>query len=315
MNKRTFIWSVIVLSMAFALYQAFLVAPHITEQSPYSDALIYMDMAQFELAYGPTHITHRVLLPSLAGIFNSILFFWSTPYTLPVIFALFNVALFTLGMSFIWEITFRHHRFAITFPEVMPLYLLLGVPVVWRSAFLPMADTAAFFTVALMLFSFVERNLLFLLIGSLLAIWLKEIALLIIIVFPLIDWGLERKWFIGYFPPVFAILLYCGLTYVMISGDTSSYYLFNISAWVEDWSTTFKQLDFVDLTHLLSAFGLLLPYYIYRVFTGFQHKHVLAGAFAMAVLFFIFWMFTPSNSPRLMFAVLPLSALLFKTKS
>jgi hypothetical protein len=311
-KRSTFLWIMAVCATLMAVCQAFWVAPNITTADPHSDALIYLELSRTLEFFGQTHITFRWVVPLLAYVLHFIFQPLSTVQPYVLAYALLNIGFFLLGVYFCWKLvnprSSNHYL-----PAFSPLFLLLGVPFFWRSAFLPMVDTAAFTMVALMLVAFRDRNLLLLLLASLLAVFTKEISLLIVLAFPLIDWANERRWVIGYVIPLLSVLIY--ILTVWISLDSAQhYYLAQPTGWFQDWSHTVTHLHWQDLRYPLSAFGLLLPAYIVIFLSDLNNRAYSAGALLLFGYFLLFWLFTPSNSPRLIFMMLPLSYLFFRNE-
>jgi hypothetical protein len=295
-----------------AIYQAFWVAPAITTGDPHSDALIYMELSEQLDFFESTHITFRWILPLLAYVVHFIFLGVSTYQSYVLAFAVLNVGFFVLGVWACWKLVNPQPE-THYLPALSPLLLFLGVPFFWRSAFLPMVDTAAFSMIALILLAFRDRNLLLLLIASLLGIFIKEISLLIILALPLIDWANQRTWVIGYVVPIFAVLIY-GITLLIGLDSLEQFYLAQPGYWLSDWTQTIEQLSWIDLRYPVSAFGLLLPAIIFIFLSDPNNRAYTAGALLLFFFFLVFWMFTPSNSPRLIFMMLPLTYLFFRNE-
>ncbi|MGM0589816.1 MAG: hypothetical protein ACQETE_15435 [Bacteroidota bacterium] len=312
MRRSVFLSIVSVAALFMAFYQAFWVAPAITTADPHSDALIYLEMSQHLDFFGSTHITFRWILPLLAYLLHFVFIGVSTHQSLVLAYALLNVGFFVLGLWAFWKLVNPRPE-THYLPAISPLFLLLGVPFFWRTAFLPLVDTAAFAMIALILLAFRDRNLLLLLLASLLAVFIKEISLLIILALPLIDWANRRTWVIGYLIPWFAVLIY-GLTTLIALESPDQFYLLQPEHWLGDWTRTIDELSWQDLRYPLSAFGLLLPAIIFVFFSDPDDRAYTAGSLLLFFFFLVFWMFTPSNSPRLMFMMLPLTYLFFRNE-
>jgi hypothetical protein len=276
------------LAIPFAfLWQSIVIFPQLSVSHPYSDALIYTDLAQGKLDFfGPTHITHRVTVPGLAGLVH-------TFTTLPIqwAFAILNLAILVIVL---WRVYRDKDGLVWAFFSLLTLLL----PTFWRGFFLPMTDT--FLWAFLTLFWLeAEKNkpnpiALFLLFSV--ALFSKEIAFLVI-PFVLLSDVKQKK--IVLFAVVFPLLTWLLIESFYV-GKTGTSYLFQPDLW---WRDITKNLSWKLVwlpKYLLSGFAGLLVAFAYRWFiTGKKYIREIAPEL---VIFLIILMIAPENSPRILFS-------------
>ena len=303
MNRYSFTLIVLFAAIGLGLFQVFTTGPEIDANSPYSDAELYMEMAQFERWFGSTHATHRVVLPAVAGTLGKVFVPTGKERGLLLIFMCLNILLFTGGMHLFWSICYGDRKGGVGMIEILPLLLVFGVPFVWRSAFLPLLDTAAFFFTALLIFLFRQRSVVLFLLVLLLAAWTKEIILLGALFLPLIDRVQDRKWIPGYLMIVVVIGLYLAVT-ASVSGLESNY-LLAPERWLSDFRSSVTGIGWTDLRYPLSALGAYLPLVLLIAISRFERPETRTGLLILGAAFLTFWIFTPTNSPRIMFMMIP----------
>ena len=311
MKLPTYLFIVLILGCIAATYQLIYEAPELSKDNPHSDALIYQEMAQFEGIFEKTHITYRPVVPVVAGAINKVINPKDTDFILHGIFAFLNVIFFTLGMYLFWNLTFFHRKSDIGLIEVIPLLFVFSLPFFWRGAFLPLIDTAAFALVAAMLWAHNQRNPSLLFLLAIIAIFTKEITILTILFFPLIDMARNRYWPVGYLSFIPALLIHGG-TVLLLTENLGSYYLASPSQWIQDWHLTLGSLQWWDLRYLLSGLGAFLVLDLLLIVGKPKNSWVIAGFISVFALFIVLWLFTPSNSPRLIFMTVPLQYLFIR---
>jgi len=312
MKTNTFIFIILLLSILAATFQLVYKSGEIDKNNPHSDALIYQEMAQFKNVFEDTHITYRVFLPAVSGALNKVLNPQQNQLVQNGIFAFLNVLFFSLGMILFWRLSFAHRKDNIHFIEVIPVLLVFSIPFFWRGAFLPLVDTISFFLVALILWGHLRRSLALLLFGFIVAIFTKEIIVLIALFLPLVDWGLKRFWPIGYLMVLPALLCYGLILYLNIS-DLSNFYLLQPGQWISDWYDTIATASWNNFRFLISAFGGFVILDFLLLLGKSNDRRMWAGAVSLGVLFVLVWLFTPENSPRIMFMTLPFQFLFVRS--
>ena len=279
---RTFLL-VIICSLS---YQIGVVLPTISEQHPYSDALIYQDLSSGSIDFfGSTHITHRVLAPSIIQGIQSFI-----PVDSAYLFAIIQFGLLLIVLHRVYNQT-DGIAFSFFF------FLLIGFTSFWRGFFLPMTDT--FLWAFLTLFWLEARNkdakLLTLLAYSLLAFFSKEMAGLALILLLLSVIPSKKKAIVAF---ISSGLLWFIADYLM-STTISNNYIYQSDVWMFDWlSNLYNQWIYIP-KYLLSGFGLVWIAWIFRVGMGgkVEFKHLVPELLLFGVIF----LFAATNSPRLFF--------------
>lgn len=312
MKTNTFIFIILLLSILAATFQLVYKSEELDRSSPHSDAIVYRNMAQFNDLFGDTHITYRFFLPVVSGSINSVLNPQQNQLVRDGIFAFLNVLFFSLGMILFWKLSFAHRKDEIHVIEVIPVLLVFSIPFFWRGAFLPLVDTASFFLVALILWAHLKRNLALLFFSFIVAIFTKEIIILTVLFLPLVDWGLKRYWPIGYVMVVPALLFYGLLLYLNLSG-LDNFYLMQPGEWFSDWYETLDSVSWNNLRFLVSAFGGFLILDLLLIIGKTSDRRMWAGFISLGVLFLLVWLFTPENSPRIMFMTIPFQFLIIRS--
>jgi len=310
-SKKIFLTAVLLVSTPVMVYQVTTIAPSIDRQSPHSDALVYQKMAQFNNLFESTHMTYRVVIPVLAGGMAYITGIEENSKAHHFLFGLFNLILFATGLYIISILTFRNRKYTSSFIEYTPLLLILSVSFFLRGAFLPLVDSAAFFMVALILYQFENRNGLLLFLTLLVGLFTKEIILVTGLMFPLIDRLKDRLWPASYFMVLLAGIIYVGVVWLNLPSP-SSFYLLQPGEWLRDWSASFQDVHWSQLRFIPSAFGLLPLYIGARIYQNGLTDSDYPAFVIFGFFFILFWLFTPSNLPRLMFMTLPFCYLFFR---
>lgn len=312
MKTNTFLFIILLLSILAATYQLVYKSVEIEKDSAHSDAIIYRQMAQFDNLFEETHITYRAFLPAVSGAVNSVINTENSQIVMDGVFAFFNVLFFVTGMMLFWNLSYSHRKDEIHFIEVVPLLFVFSLPFFWRGAFLPLVDTAAFFLVALILWAHFKRSLLLLFLACLIAIFTKEIVILSILFLPLVDWGLNRYWPVGYVMFVPALLIY-GLTVYFGTTNLEAFYLAHPSQWLLDWHHTVSAATFGNFRFILSAFGGFLLLDLILLIGKSNDRRMWAGLASVGILFLLVWLFAPENSPRIMFMTTPFQFLFIRS--
>lgn len=281
-RKRFLLFLGLLIFIIAPISQYLITLPQLSESHPYSDALIYLDMANGELNYwGPTHITHRIILPFIVGLIASI-----SSISAELLFFVINGAALLLLFYII-------HKMKGAISLLYFMLMLIGFSSFWRGYYLPMVDSLSFVFLTLM-WLLVEKGkwIPFLIIVSIL-VGIKEINLLLI-VFLLFDKRRSIQ-----FSSI--VVLIIGIFWVLIDLHFSGHmhYLFQPKSWLSDWASNIN-IDLLWLPkYLLSAFGFLVIIWFYRFYTdGIAYIREILPEI---ILFSIIILFTPSNSPRILF--------------
>jgi hypothetical protein len=282
------------------IYQTVIVYPQISVNHPFSDVLIYSKMAFGELNYfGPTHITHRVLLPSILSVFSS-LPVWSFGFTT----ALFNLFVLILVLKRVYE-----QKDGMSFSLFS--IVLVSLPAFWRGFFLPMPDTLlwAFLTLFWLEFIREKPSPIILFILFFLALLTKEMAILsLIFVFSTIP----VKRYSLLIPVILAVLCVVLFDWYF-SFNYSNNYVLNPSFWLSDW---FKNVAVESLwipKYILSGFSFILLFWLFRFFVSKTHS--VKDVLPELILFILIFLFAATNSPRILFPFTGIMAIRMMQKS
>lgn len=286
-SLRKIVLATFVIALIFSIsYQMGVVFPEITTEHPYSDALIYQNLAKGDLPYfGPTHITHRFLAPSIIQFLGDFI-----PVPSQYLFLVIQFGLLILVLRRIYSQT---DGLALSFF----IFLLMGLPTFWRGYFLPMTDSFLWAFLSLFWIEARNKNANFfsLLLFSLLAFFSKEMAALALILLVFSHLPSKKK-------AIFAFLT-SGLVWLfvdfMMSSSISSNYIYQANIWLFDWMNNVYDQWFLIPKYLLSGFGLIWFFWIFRVATG--GKAALKNLLPELLLFSILFLFAATNSPRLLF--------------
>lgn len=274
----------------------------ITTAHSYSDALIYVGMAANEIAlFGDTHITWRFIVPGLIGFFGNV-FGVTEPEGLGIAMGSLNFIILLLAFGMLLRFTF-HNEAINAFTISLPAWCIALMPAYWRGAFLPMLEPAAMLIYGIVLVSLWYRKLIPLFLALLIGVWVKEMVLLSVLLVPAFHYARNEVDWKQYLPFIAAGLMY--LWVVAYFGNTSGNYMMNPSGWLSDWGANISEFSFWGLRYILSGFGLGLFFIIWRMKTEPGQRIHYAALAVMVTTFFIFLLFTPSNTPRLMFMIMP----------
>lgn len=269
---------------------------------PYSDAVIYFEMARDLNFFGETHITHRVLVTGFAALLGHLVSAESSE-AYGIIFGAINFSFFIAGVGLLFRIALLNQRIS-AFQIVLPAFIIALTPAFLRGAFFPMMEAGVFLAVSAIIFSLFFRKLWLLYATVIAAVFIKEMSLLTVLAVPLINYLRDDDWNQAYIPFITAAGLYV-LAAFLFAPSVSNNYIFSPSLWFSDWQNSLSGIGVDVFRYLLSAFGLSLIYFIYKFYANGVQKIYLGTLGIFAVFFVIFLMFTPTNSPRLMFMALP----------
>lgn len=269
---------------------------------PYSDALIYFEMARDLDFFGETHITHRILVTGVAALIGHLVGAGGEE-AYGIIFGALNFSLFITGTGLMFRIALLNQRIS-AFQIVLPAFIIALSPAFLRGAFFPMMEAGAFLAVAGILYALFFRKLWLLFPAAIAAVFIKEMALLAVLAVPLINYLRDDRWNQAYLPFIAAAALYI-LAALTFSPSLSNNYIFSPGLWFNDWQQSLSGMGFELVRYLLSSFGLALIYFAYKFYSNGVQKIYLGTLGIFAVLFIIFILFTPTNVPRLMFMALP----------
>ncbi len=269
---------------------------------PYSDANIYFEMAKNLEFFGETHITHRVLLTGIIGLIGQLVNAGGSE-AYGIIYGAINFCLFIAGAGLMFRISLLNQR-ASAFQIVLPAFIIALTPAFIRGAFFPMLEAGAFLAVAAILYALVFRKLWLLYLVVIAAVFIKEMTLLTVLAVPLVNYLRDDNWNQAYLPFVAAAGMYV-IAALLFAPSLSGNYIFSPASWFADWQNSISGLGFDAFRYLLSAFGLALIYFVYKLYANGPQKIYLGTLAIFAVLFVVFMLFTPSNTPRLMFMALP----------
>lgn len=277
---------------------------------PYSDALIYVGMAANEIAlFGDTHITWRFIIPAVTGFFGSIMGVTEAE-GLGIAIGSMNFVFLLLGFGLLLRFTF-HNDLISAVTISIPAWCIVLMPAYWKGAFLPMLEPAAFLIVAIVLISLWYKKLIPLFLALLIGVWVKEMVLLSVLLVPAFHYARQETDLKQYIPFILAGLSY--VVVVLIFGNTSGNYLMNPGNWISDWISNLSQFSLYGLRYIISGFGLGLIFIIWRMKTVPGQRIHYAALAVMITVFLIFLFFTPSNTPRLMFTIMPVLFLFNQT--
>ncbi len=274
----------------------------IRETHPYSDALIYVAMATNEIAlFGDTHITWRFLIPWVSNIITGI-FGGTGAEGMGIFIGSLNFLIIILAMVLLLRFTF-HNDVINAFTISTPAWIIVLLPAFWRGAFLPMLEPASFLVYGLILLALWYKNLWGLYLALLIGIWVKEMILLSVLLVPAFHYARQEFRLSDYIPFLIAGVVYFGS--VALFGTSSGNYVLNPTAWISDWMNNLQSFHFSGLRYIISAFGLGLFFIAWRMYANPGQRIHKAALAVLALTFVIFLLYTPSNSPRLMFMAMP----------
>ncbi len=286
-SLRKLTYSALLLSLSIAfIFQTSGIYHQISRSHPYSDVLIYQDLANGNIPfYGPTHITHRILFPLLLSLFSAL-----PQHLFPFLTAIFHlsVLIFVLLRVFKQKDGLSFTLFTI---------VLLSSSAYWRGFFLPMPDTLLWAFLTLFWLEFIREKPSYLLLFALFlgALFTKELAILSLI-FVLFTFKPSRYEKIL---PIIAASLVFTVTDFYLSESYSSNYLLNPELWTVDWFKNVLSESIWIPKYLLSGFSFILLFWLFRIYVAKSYfmKDILPEIF----LFVIIFLFAATNSPRILF--------------
>ncbi|TNE69546.1 hypothetical protein EP331_14035 [bacterium] len=280
-------------------FQIEYVYPQLSVEHPYSDALIYQNLATGNLHFfGPTHITHRIVLPGLVQVVHNL-----TQTPVHYVFAAFNLLMLIL-------VLWRVYRTKDGLTWAFFTFLVLSLPAFWRGFFLPMTD--AFLWGFLTLFWLEAEKTksnplaLFLLFSA--ALFSKEIAVLSLIFIPFSSLENKKKVVLSTILPIMCWLF---LESYYSSGSQSNY-VFQPERWLFDIQKNLSLNLIWAPKYVLSGLSGFLVAYAYRWFiTGKKYVVEIAPELILLTLLLLI---APENSPRILFSFTGIMALRLSTK-
>lgn len=274
----------------------------ITAAHPYSDALIYVAMATNEMAlFGDTHITWRFLIPWISGVITG-WFGGAEAEGMGIFMGSLNFVILILALGLLIRFSFHNEKINAVMIST-PAWCIVLLPAFWRGAYLPMLEPAAMLVYALVLLALWYRRIWALYIILCTGIWVKEMVLLSVLLVPAFHYARQNYEWKDYLPFVMAAIVYFGS--VSLFGSSSGNYVMQPIAWVRDWMGNLSSFQITGIRYIFSGFGLGLFYLIWRMYSVPGQRIHRAALAVMLATFMIFLLYTPSNTPRLMFMVMP----------
>ena len=280
-------YSVLLISISIAfIYQTLGTYPELSTNHPYSDVLIYQDLANGIIPfYGPTHITHRVLFSLLLSSVSA-----SPQNVFPFLTALFHLSLliFVLYRVFKQKDGLSFTLFAL---------VLLSLSSFWRGFFLPMPDTLLWALLTLFWLEYIREKPSYLLLFGLFlgALFTKELALLSLL-FVLFTFKPTR--YQKVVPVLTASFVFLAIDFYF-SPSYASNYIFSPDLWSADLIKNVLSESIWIPKYLLSGFSFIMIFWLFRIFVS--KSYFLKDIIPELLLFIIIFLFAATNSPRILF--------------
>ncbi|MEX2641580.1 MAG: hypothetical protein WD266_12895 [Balneolales bacterium] len=292
-----------VCSIVMITHFIWLVQGSLENGGPYSDALIYMDMARDFSFFEDDPLSYRIAMPALVGAFSHLFGIYEFD-SVALVFGTFNFAFFLFGAGVMLRMGIYEQGINVL-ELILPAVIIVFMPFFLSAAFYPLPDTGVFLFFSLILLALFYRNLFFLYVIVAIAVWVSEITLLAVLVVPALNYIRQDNWWQAVLPFIVSGLIYFAVL-MNFSPDLSRHFLFSPDGWISTIGSNFQQFDRYFFIQLLPAFGLTIPFVAYRIYRSGSQRSVQVTLMLYLGYYILFLLASPEQTPRLMFMIQPL---------